>query len=181
MTAFDVRDFRQALGLFATGITVVTTATPEKRPVGVTINSFTSLSLDPPLVLFCLRRVARVLDVFMTAPGFVVHVLSARQQALSSRFAGAHAGDDPWHDLGHDLGHDPDDESGVAWSWGATGCPQIEGCLARFECQREPFLQGGDHIILVGRVTGFTASSAAAETPPLLYYRGNYARLADEA
>lgn len=157
--SFDARAFRSALGCFATGIAVVTTVAPDGAPVGVTVNSFSSVSLDPPLVQFCLARSAGTLAAFSTAKSFVVNVLSADQEDLSARFSRRDL-DDRW--------------AGVALVPTDSGVPALAGCLATLDCDREHLLDGGDHVIVLGRVR---ALSSREDGAPLLYFRGGYARL----
>ena len=156
---FEAKDFRRALGCFATGITVVTTVV-EGRPLGVTVNSFNSVSLDPPLVLFSLGRGGSALAAFQAARHFVVNVLRHDQQDLSDRFASRAAA--PWTDVPYET-----------WE---TGCPVLQGVLSVFECDLESTVDGGDHVIFLGRVRNI---ACAADGEPLLYFRGGYTRLAD--
>lgn len=156
----DTRDFRNALGGFATGITVVTTLDREGSPVGVTVNSFSSVSLDPPLVLFCLGRTAQSFPAFEAAPAFAINILADDQQELSGRFA-TRTLQDRWQ--------------GVAWERWETGCPILAGGLAALECDREAVYDGGDHVILVGRVRRLASRT---DGKPLLYFRGQYGTIA---
>ncbi|MGQ3675820.1 flavin reductase family protein [Xanthobacter sp. TB0139] len=130
------RTLRRALGLFATGVCVVTTTAPSGERVGLTINSFSSVSLDPPLVLWSLARSSPWLELFRNASHFAVNVLSAEQEELCSRFSR------PVEDrfAGLDVAH------------GAGKAPLLPGCLAHFECAQEQVVEAGDHIILLGRV-----------------------------
>ena len=158
--SFDARMFRDCLGSFATGITIVTSHRPDGSPVGVTINSFTAVSLVPPLILFCLARDADSLAPIQSVGAFSVHVLAAEQQALSARFASPQT--DRW--------------DGFAPGGAATnGCPTIEGVLARLDCQVHACHDGGDHEIIVGAVTHL---DLAAKGEPLLYLRGQYRHVA---
>jgi flavin reductase (DIM6/NTAB) family NADH-FMN oxidoreductase RutF len=156
----DSKVFRDALGCFATGIAVVTSLEPEGTPVGVTVNSFSSVSLDPPLVQFCLGRAARSFDAFTRAPAFAVNVLAADQQDLSQRFSRRDL-QERWE--------------GVAWETWDTGVPLLRGCLAGIECDREALLDGGDHVIVLGRVRRLASH---ADGLPLLYFRGGYVDVA---
>jgi len=156
---FDARDFRNALGQFVTGVTVVTTRADDGEPVGVTINSFTSVSLDPPMVLFCLDARSRYLAAFNEAGCFAVHVLAADQREWSARFAG---NDDRWSGVGS-----------TAWQ---TGAPIIEGCLAVFECMLKAVHDGGDHKILLGQVVGL---SSGDDRRPLAFHGGRYTAVKD--
>jgi flavin reductase (DIM6/NTAB) family NADH-FMN oxidoreductase RutF len=154
----DTRDFRNALGTFATGVTIVTTMSKDGKPIGLTANSFTSVSLDPPLVLFCLDRRAYSYGHFESASHFAVNVLAAGQEDVSSHFA--RPSEDKWRDMTLDL-------CGV-------GCPAFKDALAVFECATHRIHDGGDHIIVVGKVLSFNYRPEGA---PLLYYRGKYGRL----
>ncbi|HET8725871.1 MAG TPA: flavin reductase family protein [Alphaproteobacteria bacterium] len=140
-----------------TGVAVATTRTDEEGLIGVTINSFTSVSLDPPMVLFCLERRARTLPAFQEAGFFAVNVLAADQQAHSVRFSRRA---DDWDGVGHSI-----------WS---TGAPIIDGCVAACDCTVDALYDGGDHVILIGRVQRI---AAATEREPLVYHRGRYARV----
>jgi flavin reductase (DIM6/NTAB) family NADH-FMN oxidoreductase RutF len=152
--------FRSALGAFATGVCVVTTRDASGKPAGVTVNSFTSVSLEPPLVLFCLDRRGSALARFGAAPAWAVHVLAEGQEDLARCFARPSreaALSDPW--------------SGIAWAEGEDGLPRLAGCLARLSCTAERVTDGGDHAILIGRVA---ALEWQAEGRPLLYFRGRF-------
>jgi flavin reductase (DIM6/NTAB) family NADH-FMN oxidoreductase RutF len=152
---FSERELRDALGRFATGVTVVTTMTP-RGPLGITANSFSSVSLDPPLVLWSPARRSRRFPAFEAAPHFAVHVLSAGQRWLAEHFARAGGGFAP-----------------VEFGAGIGGVPLLEGCAARFECRHEARYDGGDHLIVVGLVLRLVQ----ADLPPLLFYRGRYCGL----
>ncbi|OYV26938.1 MAG: flavin reductase [Acidocella sp. 20-63-7] len=154
----DARTLRDALGCFATGVTVVTALSPEGTPVGLTANSFTSVSLDPPLLLVCLANAIHSLHAFETAAGFAVNVLHIGQQPVSTRFASK--GEDRF--------------AATAWERWSTGAPIISGALASFECERHAMYDGGDHQILVGRVIRVRYEP---RRDPLLYFRGKYRRL----
>jgi len=151
----DAAAFRTACGQFATGVAVVTARARSGQPVGLTINSFSSVSLDPPLVLFCLACEAQCMAGFDGADGFVIHVLSAEQRALSARFATP----------------DADRFQALDWQDGPCG-PVLPGALVRFDCRRHAVVDGGDHIILIGRVEAVSVPDGA--TDPLLYFRGGY-------
>jgi flavin reductase (DIM6/NTAB) family NADH-FMN oxidoreductase RutF len=154
-------EFRNAMGHFATGVTVITSVDASGAPVGTTANAVTSLSLDPPLVLACFDLASVTLAAIRTHGAFVVNVLGEPQQHLSANFArrGLAAA---WDDVRHRRG--------------PTGSPRLEDVLAVLECTVEHSLPGGDHEIIVGRVRHVETSPAAV--PPLLYYRGSYAQLA---
>lgn len=152
----DSRTFRRALGCFASGVTVVTTLHPQGgKPAGVTVSAFSSLSLDPPLVLFCLGEKTSCLGAFLEHGHFAINILAENQRDVSIRFASR--GEDKWQ--------------GVAWEAGAGGVPVLPGCLATLECTLESALDGGDHKILIGRVVNLRYQEGG---PPLLYFRGAY-------
>lgn len=148
----SARDFRDALGRFATGITIVTIDGPE-GPMGFTANSFASVSLDPPLVLWSPARASSRFDLFAGAQDYAIHILALDQFALIARFGRAGAG---FAGLEHTLSPD--------------GVPRIPGALARFECQRHAAHDGGDHLIIVGRVKRFALRDGA----PLVFSQGAY-------
>lgn len=153
------RDFRRALGCFATGVTVLSTLDAEGHARGMTISSFNSVSLDPPLILWSLALDSPSLPTFRDASHYAVNVLAADQQALSNRFASRLS----------------DRFEGVDTRSGLSGTPLLEGCCAWFECRHEATYPGGDHLIFVGRVERFAAQPGVA---PLLFHAGAYARLA---
>lgn len=153
----DPSEFRQLLGRFATGVTILTVATPEGRPLGMTANSLASLSLHPPLVSVCVDREAEMHEAVLRVREFVVNVLSSHQEALARRFADKH--EDRFEGIGYHLSPD--------------GLILLDGVLAHIECERFAEYPGGDHTIVLGRVTGGTT----ADGRPLLYYRGGYAAL----
>lgn len=152
---FDPKDFRRALGMFGTGVTIVTTRAENGEPVGITANSFNSVSLEPPMVLWSLAKNARSLPVFQNADTWNVHILSNEQEALSNRFA--RAGEDKF--------------SGLPLDSEAAHAPLLQDCSARFRCKTAFQYDGGDHIIFVGEVTDYDANPH----PPLLYVTGGYA------
>jgi flavin reductase (DIM6/NTAB) family NADH-FMN oxidoreductase RutF/pimeloyl-ACP methyl ester carboxylesterase len=154
----DARTFRDALGCFATGVTIVTAMDADGLPVGLTANSFTSVSLDPPLLLVCIANNAGTRPVLETAERFAVNVLQIGQQPTSNRFAGR--GEDRF--------------ASTPWQVGEFGTPVLTGSLASFECSRDALHDGGDHIILVGRVM---KAMFEPRRDPLLYFRGKYRRL----
>ncbi|WP_051520896.1 flavin reductase family protein [Rubellimicrobium mesophilum] len=149
----DPRAFRTALGSFATGVTVVTARDARGEPVGLTANSFASVSLDPPLVLWSPARASRRFEAFVEAEDFAIHVLARDQQAVCDAFVRAQGG-----------------FAAVAWSEGPRGLPLLEGCVARFLCRREAAIDGGDHAILLGRVW----SAARSDGAPLVFQGGRY-------
>lgn len=154
----DAGTFREALGRFASGVCVVTTASSGGETAGVTITSFTSLSLDPPLVLFCIGRRSTSVDAFLACRAFAINLLSARQEDLSELFAS----------------QTPDKFAGIAWQAGRNGCPLLPDGLGSLECETETVHPGGDHFIVVGKVVRF---SGASDVEPLLRFRGRYHRL----
>lgn len=165
---FDARTFRNALGCFPTGVAVMTTcgtlpgeaAVDDASHIGMTVNSFTSVSLDPPLVLWCIDRRSHRYPAFAGAPGFTVSILAARHKAVSSRLAGPGE---------HRL-------NGIALMPTELGPPALADSLAVFECARESVQDAGDHAILLGRVLRFSCHSDAGA--PLVYFRGRYGALA---
>lgn len=152
------RDFRATLGSFATGVTVLTALDGNGGPMGVTISSFNSVSLDPPLILWSLSNESPNIEAFRSATHYAVNVLAADQQDISDRFA-ARSGDR---------------FAGVPVRAGTHGAPLIEGCCATFECANEIQYAGGDHLIFVGRVEHFAQD---AEKSPLIFHGGRYREL----
>lgn len=156
MPDFDERQLRDALGRFATGVTVVTTMT-SRGPLGITANSFASVSLDPALVLWSPARRSQRFPAFEAAEHFAIHVLSADQRALAERFARA----------GNAF-------AGLDLAGGIGDAPLLRGCAARFECRHAAGHDAGDHLIVVGEVLRIEAN----DRPPLIYHRGGYAAIA---
>lgn len=154
-TAFDPREFRKALGTFATGVTIITTRAADGTPIGLTCNSFNSVSLNPPLVLWSLENASLSLPAFRDAPHWAVHVLASDQEELSGRFARRGASK----------------FTGLAIEQGVGDIPLLTGCSARFQCRNAFQYDGGDHIIFVGEVQRFDRSDAA----PLVFHGGRYA------
>jgi flavin reductase (DIM6/NTAB) family NADH-FMN oxidoreductase RutF len=154
----DPRTLRDALGCFATGVTVVTCLGSDGRPAGLTVNSFTSVSLDPPLLLVCLHKMAASATALTEASHFAVNVLQTGQQPASIRFST----------------RDEDRFGGTPWSCGEAGAPILEESLGVFECRRHAVHDGGDHHILIGEVV---KASFDASLDPLLFFRGRYRRL----
>ncbi|MBM3390814.1 MAG: flavin reductase family protein [Betaproteobacteria bacterium] len=155
----DHRALRDALGAFATGVTVVTALDRDGRAIGLTVNSFNTVSLEPPLILWSLSRASPSLAAFRAASHFAVNVLAAGQQAVSERFARRGA----------------DRFAGIEWQSGLGGAPLLTGCCAVLECRNEVQHEGGDHLIFIGRVERFGRS----EAPPLVYHGGRYRSLRD--
>ena len=147
--------FRAALGRFATGVTIVTTRAADGAPVGLTVSSFNSVSLEPPLVLWSQDLRSRALPVFERASHYAIHVLSAEQQALAERFAS----------------RDVDRWAGVDWQPGLGGVPLLPGVAAVFECRSRSRYPEGDHVIWVGEVLRCAHDAAA---PVLLYHGGRF-------
>lgn len=152
----DSREFRDALGCFPTGVAVVTAPDRAGRYVGVTANSFNSVSLDPPLVLWSLATTARSHRAFIEAGWFAINILSSTQVDLSRRFAK----------------RDLDKFAGVETVRGLGGVALLPGSAARFQCRTYAIYEGGDHEIFVGEVLDFDYSGR----PPLVFHRGDYAR-----
>lgn len=149
------RTLRDALGMFATGVTIVTTLAPDGAPVGLTVNSFNSVSLAPPLVLWSLAQRAVSLPIFLQAQHYTINVLTVAQRDLAARFAA----------------RDVDRWQGVTWSAGHSGMPVLAGAAAVFECQSRSRYPEGDHTILVGEVLH---SAHRAGSTPLLYHGGMF-------
>jgi flavin reductase (DIM6/NTAB) family NADH-FMN oxidoreductase RutF len=157
---FDARAFRDALGQFPTGVAVVTAGTgPDASHIGITVNSFAPVSLEPPLVLWCIDRGSRRHDAFVHAPGFTISILGTGHKAVSARLAGAGE---------HSLG-------GLALLETELGPPALADSLAVFECAREQVIEAGDHSVLIGRVLRFRRPEQGA---PLVYFQGRYGDLA---
>lgn len=150
---FDARAFRKAVGHFATGVTVMTASADGVR-TGVTANSFSSLSLDPPLVLWSIVKTSNSFPVFEAASHFAVNILAHDQIQLSQQFAKPAA----------------DKFTDVDLRIGAGGCLILPGVCAVIQCARQNIVDGGDHWILIGRVCSFETT----DHEPLLYHRGNY-------
>ena len=153
----DPAQFRQLLGRFATGVTILTVVTPDGRPIGMTANSLASVSLRPPLVSVCVDREADMHHAILKAGEFVVNVLSSPQETLARRFSDEH--DDRFDGVGYHLSPD--------------GLILLDGALAHIECHRHAQHPAGDHTIVVGKVVG----GATSDGHPLLFYRGGYAAL----
>ena len=152
-TTIDSKQFRKALGSFTTGVTVVTTRGVEGEDVGLTANSFNSVSLDPPMVLWSLDRKSSIAAAFMAADHFAVHILASDQEHVSNQFAAR--GIDRFAGLAVERGH--------------GDIPLLAGCSARFECRTSYRHDGGDHVIFVGEVVAFDSFGRA----PLVYHGGN--------
>ena len=157
----DPRDFRNALGTYATGVTIITAAAPDGKPYGLTCNSFASVSLNPPLVLWSLVVYSSSLTIFQNASHFTVNVLGASQQALASKFA--KSSDDKFTD--------------VDWTPGLGGAPVLAESVANFQCRSVNRYYGDDHVIFLGAVEAYTYNTQE----PLLFAQGAFGRfLADD-
>jgi flavin reductase (DIM6/NTAB) family NADH-FMN oxidoreductase RutF/pimeloyl-ACP methyl ester carboxylesterase len=154
----DARTLRDAMGCFATGVTIVTAFGADGLPIGLTANSFTSVSLDPPLLLVCIANTAGSAPVLRGATRFAVNVLQIGQQPTSNRFAGK--GEDRF--------------AATPWEKGEFDSPVLLGSLTAFECEQESLYEAGDHFLLIGRVL---KASFEPRRDPLLYFRGKYRRL----
>ena len=152
--AIDPALFRQLMGRFATGVTVVTVVSPDGTPSGMTVNSLSSVSLDPPLVSICIDRGAVMHAAITGAPGFVVNILRSDQEAVSRRFAEDR----------------PDRFDGVGYGLSSNGHPILDGVLAHLECTVHTSIEAGDHSVFLGHVVG----GASGEGHPLLFYQGEY-------
>ncbi len=152
---FSQTEFRTALGMFATGVTIVTALSPEGTPIGLTANSFNSVSLTPPLVLWSLARSAGSLAAFSTGSHYAINILSAGQQDLARQFAAQGA----------------DRFAGVPFTPGAGGAPLLHGAAATFECFNRSRYEEGDHVIFVGEVERCAAQAGAS---PLLFHGGKF-------
>jgi 3-hydroxy-9,10-secoandrosta-1,3,5(10)-triene-9,17-dione monooxygenase reductase component len=157
VATFDGRALRDAFGSFATGVTIVTTAGPGGMDIGLTANSFSSVSLEPPMVLWSLARTSLNMDAFRNSGHFAVHILSADQETLSGRFASK--GIDRFEGLALDRGPD--------------GIPLLPDCMARFTCKLAYQYEGGDHVIFVGEIVDFSHSAQK----PLVFHGGRYGML----
>lgn len=149
----DTRALRDAFGAFMTGVTIVTAAGRD-GPAGLTANSFTSVSLTPPLLLVCVNGASRSLGAIRDAGGFAVNILAETQRDLSNRFAG----------------RAEDRFDGVDWRAGPVGGPILAGVCGWFDCRLHDEVMAGDHVVLIGRVEGFDHVGGA----PLGYARGDY-------
>lgn len=156
VSTHDPLELRKALGQYATGVTIITTRGADGTPIGLTANSFTSLSLEPPLVLWSLAKSARSRDAFDAAGHFAVHVLGAEQMALSRQFSS----------------RVENKFAGVVFDFGHGGVPLLAECAARFQCRKYDSVEGGDHRIYIGEVVEF--DHCVCE--PLLFHAGQYGR-----
>ena len=155
-SSIDPRDFRNALGTYATGVTIITAAGMDGKPYGLTCNSFASVSLNPPLVLWSLVLYSSSLSVFQNAGHFAVNVLGASQQALANKFAKS----------------SENKFIGVEWTPGVGNAPLLKDSVANFQCRAVNRYYGGDHVIFLGAVEAY----AYNRNEPLLFARGGYGR-----
>jgi flavin reductase (DIM6/NTAB) family NADH-FMN oxidoreductase RutF len=151
--------YRRVCGRFATGVTVISVLDAEGRPLGVTINSFASVSLDPPLVMVSINLSNSMLEHFLRSSHFAVNVLAHDQEHHSRRFAK----------------HAADRFQGVEWQSAESGAPLIEGALAHLECSRARWFEAGDHAVLIGQVV----RAGCRDGRPLLFFQSNYVSLLD--
>ena len=157
----DPRDFRSALGTFATGVTIITAAGEDKKPYGLTCNSFASVSLNPPLVLWSLVLFSSSLSIFQNASHFAVNVLGVSQQALADKFSKTSG----------------EKFVGVEWVPGLGNAPLLVGSVANFQCRSVNRYYGGDHVIFLGAVEAYSYN----HREPLLFARGGYGRFLSAA
>jgi len=159
MSGIESRELRDALGSYPTGVVAVTTLDRSGKPIGMTVNSFSSVSLDPPLVLWSIDKKSAFFDVFVRTDHYAVHVLGQDQQQLSHDFS---------------IG-DPDHFAGIEYDSGIAGLPLLTSCLALFQCEVRSRYEEGDHVILVGRVLDIRNNPAE----PLVFVEGGYKRIVD--
>lgn len=155
--ALDAREIRNVLGHFATGVTVITTSDITGKPFGLTVNSFTSLSLNPPLVVVCVDKTVDCYSCFDESKVFAVNILSEDQEELSRRFATKGI----------------EKFAGIQWRMGEHGLPLLDGVIGTIECKVTRSYEGGDHTIFLGEILSATAKGDR----PLLFFKGKYHRL----
>ena len=157
----DKRSFRRALGCFPTGVAVITAQPADGAPMGITVNSFTSVSLEPPLVLWCMDKKSDRYDTFTGAKGYVISILGTAHEDVSARLAkqGSHS------------------LEGIALLKTELGPPALADALAVFECAAHAVHDGGDHAILLGRVLRYFRHEAGGA--PLVFFRGGYGALSE--
>lgn len=163
---FDTKQMRDALGQFVTGVTVVTVlpakiegAKEQAAPLGITVNSFASVSLDPPLVLWSLQKSSETLSTFNSTNAFAVNILASDAQDISNRYAQ----------------HDDHELESQHYDLSSEGVPLLAGCKVSFVCETEQRVDGGDHVIYIARVKSISAIDPA---PPLVFFSGSYGALA---
>lgn len=154
------RDFRSTMSLYPTGVAVVTTACEGSAPFGITVNSFTSLSLNPPLVMWNLQKSSDTYASWHNANGFAINFLAATQQDVSAQYARKGK-----HKLSPDV-----------LFRGKTGCPLLVDCMANLECKMHARYEEGDHVIMIGEVVNVVAGR---DEPPLVFHCGNYTTVND--
>jgi flavin reductase (DIM6/NTAB) family NADH-FMN oxidoreductase RutF len=159
---FDSRDFRNALGHFGTGVTVITTIDKNGKVFGVTVSSFNSVSLSPPLVLWSQVRGAPSHQAFIESPYFIVNILAEDQKDISNHFA--RPSEDKFKDIPHHLNE--------------HGIPILDGTLGHFVCTKENEVEGGDHLIFIGKVLSYSYNTSE-HTAPLFFWKGKYHSAAD--
>lgn len=152
----DARAFRNVLGQFCTGITVITTFDDAEAPIGFACQSFAALSLDPPLILFCPTKTSRSWAAIEKSGRFCVNVLAEEQREVCARFGS----------------REPDKFAGTPWHTSPLTLPVLDDALATIECTVDSVIDGGDHYIVIGRVQALTESTTSGR--PLLFYRGQY-------
>lgn len=157
--SFDQKAFRNSLGNFATGVAIITVNCKNKGDLGLTVNSFSSVSLDPPLILWSINRNSDLFDTFIETKVFTVNILNEEQQELSNQFSRKEE---------HSL-------ENYHWARGKNGCKIVPDSLVSFDCDTFEKLDGGDHIIFVGKVTDFETRSGK----PLLFSQGKYRKIQD--
>ena len=158
MQDLSSNELRIVFGQYPTGVTVITALDAYDEPVGMTANSFASVSLSPPLILWSVDLAGDSHDVYTTATHFCVHLLAEDQQELANRFAN----------------REKDRFAGIDWTKGKFGSPLLPNYLCRIQCQREKVLDGGDHSIILGRVHSIETTD---EQKPLVFHQGKYKRL----
>ncbi|MET9488282.1 3-hydroxy-9,10-secoandrosta-1,3,5(10)-triene-9,17-dione monooxygenase reductase subunit [Nocardia sp. NPDC006630] len=160
--AIDARQFRNVLGQFCTGITVITTFDSDGAPIGFACQSFAALSLEPPLVLFCPTKASKSWAAIEANGKFCVNILAEEQQPVCARFGS----------------REPDKFAGVPWRTSDLELPLLDDALATIECTVDQVIDGGDHYIVIGRVQALSESTDSGR--PLLFYRGQYTAIEPE-
>lgn len=155
MQEFDSKKLRKIFGQYPTGVTIITTVDSSGKPVGMTANSFASVSLSPPMVLWSVDKGGNTHDAYTESLHFCVHILSEDQEDLSNRFAGAET--DRFREMN--------------WSEGVLGSPLLTECSCRIECEKVAVYPGGDHSIIIGRVVNVDSNESQR---PLLFHQGRY-------
>jgi flavin reductase (DIM6/NTAB) family NADH-FMN oxidoreductase RutF len=163
VTTFDERELRRSLGSFPTGVCIVTTMGPNGKREGMTINSFSSLSLTPPLILWSVRNSARSAATFLSAPHFIINVLSKDQKDIAQHFAHPAA--------------DKFDAYESMFDEGLGGCPRLTASVSIFECDLHSIIEQGDHCVLIGRIQHLTSNDVS----PLIFHAGRMGSLQELA